>query len=203
MACVEGPGDNVQGSESNYAQTVPEQGLTDRLDVSGQVRVDSTTRRADLRRQVEEIEMDRDEARGLLEELRLTRQRRESQLREAETTLQHLRGNVAELEVRRERLAEENELQRIVLREMMDHSGGVSAFVSKHVLPLYTIMHDVLLLDDEQIQTAISLFGMVAGYFLYEPAIEALLGQPLRSPSQLKARRRHVVALAERLTAGE
>jgi chromosome segregation protein len=90
-----------------------EQQMTDLLSESGRQRLDSTTHREDLRRRVEDIQMERDEARANLSELRMGQQRRESRQRETETALAHLRENVAELFARRERLAEEIETGRL------------------------------------------------------------------------------------------
>jgi len=89
-----------------------ERELTDLLAESGRARENSTIRREDLRRRVEEAELARDDGRSQTEELRLTHQRRESQKRETETALVHLRENVAEQFSRRERLAQEIELSR-------------------------------------------------------------------------------------------
>jgi len=94
------------------ALVAEEETLTDVLSASGRERQDSTTRREDLREQVQEGELVRDEARAGVEELRLTLQKRESEQREGEAALEHLRDNVAELFARRERLAEESELAR-------------------------------------------------------------------------------------------
>jgi len=90
-----------------------EQQMTDLLNESGRQRLDSTTNREDLRRRVEDIQMERDEARANLSELRMGQQRRESRQRETETALAHLRESVAELFARRERLAEEIESGRL------------------------------------------------------------------------------------------
>ncbi len=87
--------------------------MTDLLSESGRLRQDSTMHREDLRKRVEEIQMERDEARANLSELRMGQQRRESRQRETETALAHLRENVAELFARRERLAEEIESGRL------------------------------------------------------------------------------------------
>ena len=97
-------------------------------------------------------------------------------------------------------LADERDLQRIILREVMSSPGGAPEILARHLGPIRTLVRDVLRLSAEQIQTAISLFGAVAGYFLYEPALGTLLGQDLRAPEQLAIRRAHLVALAERLT---
>ncbi|MBK8166524.1 MAG: chromosome segregation protein SMC [bacterium] len=92
--------------------------MTDLLDESGRLRLDSTTHREDLRLRVEDAQLQRDEARANLAELRMGQQRRESRQRETETALAHLRESIAELFARRERLAEEIESGRL-LREAL------------------------------------------------------------------------------------
>lgn len=93
-------------------------------------------------------------------------------------------------------LAEERELQRILLREVLDRRGGDHALRS--VAPLRALLeaHVDKQSRAEAIQFAISLFGAVAGYFLYEPVFTSVLGEDALGPRRLAARRRHVLALA-------
>lgn len=84
-----------------------EQALRDAHVETGRRREDSTLRREDLRRCVQETEAMRDELRFAYEEARLQAQRRDGEQRETTTALAHLRANLDELQIRRERLTAE------------------------------------------------------------------------------------------------
>ncbi len=97
-----------------------EEKLTDLLDESGRLRDTSTVNRDTLRKRVADAEVERDELRQLVEEMRLTHQRLQSRKRETESTLEHMRQGVAEQFMRRERLAQENEVSRETLQGLQD-----------------------------------------------------------------------------------
>jgi AcrR family transcriptional regulator len=99
-------------------------------------------------------------------------------------------------------LSEEREFQRLILREVLDGGQGVPAFVHKYVAPLRALFEDEFGGDDDTFQTAVSLFGAVAGYFLYEPVLTELLGSDATAADNLARRRRHVAELATRLSEG-
>jgi chromosome segregation protein len=81
--------------------------LQESLVESTRQRADTTIKRDDLRRRVQDAESRRDEVRYDVEQMRLIQQRREGERREVETTLSHLRQNVTELQGRRERLEQD------------------------------------------------------------------------------------------------
>jgi AcrR family transcriptional regulator len=95
-------------------------------------------------------------------------------------------------------LAEERELQRILLREVLDAREGGHEHAVRSVAPLRALLeaHVPSRDRDRTVQFAISLFGAVAGYFLYEPVFTNALGEDALGPRRLAARRRHVLELA-------
>ncbi len=93
-------------------------------------------------------------------------------------------------------LSEDNQFQRLLVREVIDRGDSVPVFVRKYVAPLRAMFEDLFGPGDAAFQTAISLFGAVAGYFLYEPIMTELTGADAMSKSSLARRRRHVVELA-------
>lgn len=93
-------------------------------------------------------------------------------------------------------LAEDRQMQRLLLREALDAEGRENERGPELVRPLRAILEEHFGDDPESIQLALSLFGAIAGYFIYEPFLHPLLGEDPRSPSALARRRRHVVALA-------
>lgn len=98
-------------------------------------------------------------------------------------------------------LASERELQRLLLREMLDRGEGVTRFTRRH-LPVLSGLIGAAIPDrdrEEVLQSAVSLFGAVAGYFIYEPVLKELYGGAPLSAGRLAARRRHVVRLAAKL----
>ncbi|MFC1707810.1 TetR/AcrR family transcriptional regulator [Planctomycetota bacterium] len=100
-------------------------------------------------------------------------------------------------------LAREHDFQRLLLREVLDRGEGVSGFVHRYVVPLRTLFEDLFGRDDSAFQSVITLFGAVAGYFIYEPVLSELLGQDAMSEESLERRRRHVMDLAALLSRGE
>jgi AcrR family transcriptional regulator len=93
-------------------------------------------------------------------------------------------------------LAEDQELQRLLLREVLDRGDGVRELAARYVAPLRAQLAQHFGEGDEAAQRAISLFGAVAGYFLYEPILGAFLGADPHGPDALARRRQHVVRLA-------
>jgi len=93
-------------------------------------------------------------------------------------------------------LAEDHELQRLLLREVLDQGETMRELASRYVRPLRALFEQHFGDGDEAQQLAVSLFGAVAGYFLYEPLLGAFLGADPRSPEALARRRRHVLHLA-------
>lgn len=99
-------------------------------------------------------------------------------------------------------LAEDRELQRILLREVLDGGERNREFARRFVRPLRALLAEHFGEDEAVVEHAISLFGAVAGYFLYEPLLAELLDDDPLSPARLALRRRHVVELATRLADG-
>lgn len=84
-------------------------------------------------------------------------------------------------------------MQQLLLREVLD---GQSEGFDELVRPLRQLLLDNFDGDDEAVQSALSLFGAVAGYFIYAPVLDGLVGGDPLSPDALARRRRHVVELA-------
>ncbi len=96
-------------------------------------------------------------------------------------------------------LAEDGLLQRLLLRQVLDRDEQVREVAAKFVRPLRALLRRHFGVDETARQGAISLFGAVAGYFLYEPVLGPFLdGDPL-SAGNLARRRKHVVRLASML----
>lgn len=93
-------------------------------------------------------------------------------------------------------LADDRELQRLLMREVLDQGESVRELAARYVTPLRAMFDEHFGADDEAVHLAISLFGAVAGYFLYEPLLGAFLGADPNSRKALGRRRRHVVRLA-------
>lgn len=93
-------------------------------------------------------------------------------------------------------LAEDRELQRLLMREVLDRGEGVLELAARYVTPLRALFERHFGEGDEAAHLAISLFGAVAGYFLYEPVLGAFLGVDPRAKDALLRRRRHVLRLA-------
>ena len=96
-------------------------------------------------------------------------------------------------------LAEEHDLQRLILREVLDSGEGLGGYVERYVAPMRALFAARFGDDDATAQAAISLFGAIAGYFLYSPVLGELFGDDPMSPERLANRRRHVMALADLL----
>jgi AcrR family transcriptional regulator len=93
-------------------------------------------------------------------------------------------------------LSEDQELQRLLLREVLDQGDSTRALAQRYVQPLRAIFDANFGTNDEALHLAISLFGAVAGYFLYEPVLGAFLGADPYAPETLERRRRHIIQLA-------
>jgi len=93
-------------------------------------------------------------------------------------------------------LAEDQELQRLLLREVLDRGDSTRDLAQRYVQPLRAIFDENFGTGDEALHLAISLFGAVAGYFLYEPVLGAFLGADPYAPATLRRRRQHVIHLA-------
>lgn len=93
-------------------------------------------------------------------------------------------------------LAEDRDLQRLLLREVLDQGENTRELSQRYVRPLRALFDESFGDGDEALHLAISLFGAVAGYFLYEPVLGAFLGTEPLSPDALESRRRHVMQLA-------
>jgi TetR/AcrR family transcriptional regulator len=93
-------------------------------------------------------------------------------------------------------LVEERELQRLLLRQMLDQDEHVRERALEIVGPLRSLLEHHF--GDRHVahQFAISVFGAISGYFLYEPVLGAFLGDDPLSPEMLAVRRRHVAELA-------
>jgi len=97
-------------------------------------------------------------------------------------------------------LTRERELQRLLLREMLDNPRSADTTVRRHVEPLRQLFKTHFGDAGADFQAAVSLFGAVAGYFIYAPVLESFLGQDPLSTAALAKRRKHVVTLAESLS---
>jgi len=96
-------------------------------------------------------------------------------------------------------LSEDQELQRLLMREVLDSGESVHEVAARYVKPLRALLEQHFGKSDEALQLAVSLFGAVAGYFLYEPLIGAFLGADPHSRAALARRRRHVIRLAKQI----
>jgi len=96
-------------------------------------------------------------------------------------------------------LSGEHELQRLLLHEVLEGGTGARQLAHKYVAPLRGLFEQHFGSDDETYQAAISLFGAVAGYFLYAPVFGALRDEDPLTPERLARRREHVMAVASKL----
>ncbi len=94
-------------------------------------------------------------------------------------------------------LADERELQRILLREVLDQGESAGEAVARHVSPLRPMFEQHFGKGRDAMHLAVSLFGAVAGWFLYEPVVGVFFGADPRSRKVREQRRRHVVRLAQ------
>ena len=92
-------------------------------------------------------------------------------------------------------LAEEPQMQRLLLREVLD-GGGERA--SELLRPLRALLEEHFG-GDTAVQGALSVFGAIAGYFIYEPVLGELLGEDPTSPDALARRRLHIIELASKI----
>ncbi len=93
-------------------------------------------------------------------------------------------------------LAEDGQLQRLLLRQILDRDDHVRERSALFVGPLRAFLEQHFGVGDPAVQGAISLFGAVAGYFLYEPVLAPFLGDDPLSEESLARRRAHVIRLA-------
>ncbi|MBI2069273.1 MAG: TetR/AcrR family transcriptional regulator [Elusimicrobia bacterium] len=98
-------------------------------------------------------------------------------------------------------LCEEQQLQQLLMREILDQGQAVSGFVHRYVTPMRSLWRSRLPPERADLleQAGISIFGAIAGYFLYSPMLGDLLGKEPLSPETLSMRRRHIVDLASRV----
>jgi len=96
-------------------------------------------------------------------------------------------------------LAEEGQLQRLLLRQVLDRDEKVREQTAQFVRPLRAFLEKNFGDDEEALQGAISLFGAIAGYFLYEPVLEPFLDEDPLSRDGLARRRKHIIQLASML----
>jgi AcrR family transcriptional regulator len=92
-------------------------------------------------------------------------------------------------------LAEEPQMQRLLLREVIDGGGERAAELLR---PLRVLLEEHFG-GDASVQGALSVFGAIAGYFIYEPVLGELLGEDPTSPEALARRRRHIIELASKI----
>lgn len=92
-------------------------------------------------------------------------------------------------------LSAERQLQRLLLRQMLDRPDQVRAHAEVVVGPLRALLDthfgDRAVADEY----AVSVFGAISAWFIYEPVLGAFLGRDPRTPKNLAARRRHVAEL--------
>ncbi len=88
-------------------------------------------------------------------------------------------------------LAEERQMQRLLLREVLD--GRVDRF-PEIVRPLRTLLIEQFG-SDAGVDSVLSVFGAIAGYFIYAPVLGELVGGDPLCPAALARRRRHILSL--------
>ena len=88
-------------------------------------------------------------------------------------------------------LVEERQMQRLLLREVLDAGGGR---LSELVRPLHGLLTEHFG-DEAAVQSALSVFGAIAGYFIYAPVLGELVGADPLSPDALARRREHIIHL--------
>ena len=89
-------------------------------------------------------------------------------------------------------LAEEGQMQRLLLREVLD--GGADRF-PELIRPLRALLQERFG-GHPALQGALSLFGAIAGYFIYAPVLGELVGADPLSAKALAERRCHIINLA-------
>ena len=96
-------------------------------------------------------------------------------------------------------LAEDGQMQRLLLREILD--GGIERF-PELVRPLSTLLTERFG-GAAAAQVGLSLFGAIAGYFIYASVLgDFVEGGDALSPEALAIRRRHVLNLVATLEGG-
>jgi len=93
-------------------------------------------------------------------------------------------------------LCTEQELQRLLMHEVLGNEEALPEIITQHLKPLRSILQERYGQSDATFQNAVSLFGAVAGYFLYAPVMAELLGADPLAPSALRRRRHHILMLA-------
>ena len=96
-------------------------------------------------------------------------------------------------------LCQERELQRLMMHEVLAGGAELPDIVQRHLLPLRGLLQGRFGHGGETFQAAVTLFGAVAGYFLYAPVLQELTGEDPLEGEALARRREHVVALAREL----
>ena len=71
--------------------------------------------------------------------------------------------------------------------------------IRRRAAPLRALLGQHFGDDEEAPQTALSLFGAVAGYFIHEPIVGSFPGVDPHSPQALARRRQHIVNLATKM----
>lgn len=92
-------------------------------------------------------------------------------------------------------LVQERDVQRLLLRQLLDRADHQRERAEEMIGPLRSLLEQHF--GDREVahQFAVSVFGAIAGYFLYEPVLGAFLGEDPLSPVSLAARRRHIAEL--------
>ncbi|MFO0547369.1 MAG: TetR/AcrR family transcriptional regulator [Polyangiaceae bacterium] len=96
-------------------------------------------------------------------------------------------------------LAQDRALQRLLLREVIDRGDALRKVVSKHIDSLRALFVQWFGDEHERRQRAVTLFGAVAGYFIYEPLLGPFIDAEPLSTQALATRREHVLRLAQAL----
>lgn len=97
-------------------------------------------------------------------------------------------------------LVEERDFQRLVIREVLDGGEVIPSYVQKHLVPLRKMFEARFGYDEPTFQAALSMFGAVAGYFLYEPILKQLFEMDPLAQDRLALRRQHIQELASLLS---
>ncbi len=89
-------------------------------------------------------------------------------------------------------LVDERQMQRLLLREVLD---GRADGIPELVHPLHELLTQHFG-GDAAVQGALSVFGAIIGYFIYEPVLGGLVGADPMSADALARRRKHIIELA-------
>ena len=92
-------------------------------------------------------------------------------------------------------LVEERDLQRILLRQVLDQGGDPHPRAPDWVAPLRQLLATHFSSRADAVDLALSLFGAISAYFIYQPVLGSFLGEDPLGRARLAARRRHVAAL--------